>query len=171
MTLGALIPLLLLPVMVTPALAQGGEDVVGLPVGARPEPVVIEDLSGDAYDLAELVGSTPMLLEFWATWCENCAALLPEMEAAYAEFGKRVAFAAVAVAVAQSKRSIRRHLTRHPVPYPVVWDTRGRATRAFKAPTTSYIVILDASGTVTYTGVGPSQDVRGALRSLFPQAP
>ena len=90
MMLRAFIPLLLLPVMVTPALAQDGEDVVGLPVGARPEPVVIEDLSGDAYDLAEWVGSTPMLLEFWATWCENCAALLPEMEAAYAEFGKRV---------------------------------------------------------------------------------
>ncbi len=154
------------------AFAQDAEsNIVGLPIGARPDPVVIEDLDGRDYDLGELVGSKATLLEFWATWCENCRALQPELDSAFAEFGDRVAFVAVAVAVSQSKRSIRRHLERHPVPYPVRWDTSGRATRAFKAPTTSYIVILDAAGSVTYTGVGPSQDVRGALRRLVESAP
>lgn len=153
------------------ALAQGAEgNVIGLPIGARPEPVVIEDLDGQDFDLSEFVGSKVTLLEFWATWCENCLALQPELDSAFAEFGDRVTFVAVAVAVSQSKRSIRRYLERHPVPYPVRWDTRGRATRAFKAPTTSYIVILDATGAVTYTGVGPSQDVRGALRRLVESA-
>ena len=154
------------------AFAQDFEgEIIGLPLGARPAPVVIEDLDGQDNDLGQLVGSRVTLLEFWATWCENCRALQPELDSAFAEFGDRVTFVAVAVAVSQSKRSIRRHLERHPVPYAVRWDTRGRATRAFKAPTTSYIVILDASGIVTYTGVGPSQDIRGALRRLVESAP
>ena len=162
-----------LAALVAPAaFAQGAEsDVVGLPIGAQPEPVVIENLDGRDFDLSEFMGSRITLLEFWATWCENCLALQPELDSAFAEFGDRVAFVAVAVAVSQSKRSIRRYLERHPVPYQVRWDTRGRATRAFKAPTTSYIVILDASGTVRYTGVGPSQDIRGPLRRLVESAP
>ncbi|HEX9727997.1 MAG TPA: TlpA disulfide reductase family protein [Gemmatimonadales bacterium] len=160
-----LLAALALPVGV--AAAQGDGDVVGLAVGTRAEPVVLEDLDGNPHDLAAVIGSKPVLLQFWATWCENCEALRPEMEAAFAEYGDRVAFFAVAVAVAQSKRSIRRHLERHPVPYPVVWDTRGRATRAFDAPTTSYVVMLDGTGTVRHTGVGPRQDIRGALKALL----
>jgi thiol-disulfide isomerase/thioredoxin len=150
-----------------PLMAQGvGE--VGLPIGSQPQAVTIEDLDGNAYDLAQFIGTKPLLLEFWATWCELCAALMPELEAAHAEYGDRVQFVAVSVAVSQSKRSIGRHLERHPVPFPVVWDTRGRATREFQAPTTSYVVILDGSGAVVYTGVGGEQDIRGALATLTP---
>src|SRR5690606_10933167 len=48
-----------------PAAAQE----VGLPLGSRPEPVVIEDLDGTPVDLADYIGRKPVLLEFWATWC------------------------------------------------------------------------------------------------------
>lgn len=152
--------------LVGPALHAQAEGAVGLPLGTRPDPVVLEKLDGTPYDLGAVIGRQPVLLQFWATWCENCEALKPEMAAAHREYGDSVAFLAVAVAVAQSKRSIRRHLAQEPVPYPVVWDTRGRATRAFMAPTTSYVVILDASGAVAYTGVGPDQAIREALGRL-----
>ncbi len=155
-----------LAVLVARPLRGQAEGEVGLPIGTVPDPVVIEDLDGTPYDLAQVIGRQPVVLQFWATWCENCKALEPEMAAAHREYGESVAFLAVAVAVGQTKRAVRRNAAREPVPYRVVWDTRGRATRAFRAPTTSYVVILDASGTVIYTGVGPDQDVRGALRQL-----
>ena len=49
------------------------------------------------------------------------------------------------------------------MPGRVLWDTRGRATRAFQAPTTSYIVVLDAQGRVVYSGAGEEQDVVAAV--------
>lgn len=156
----------LLVTFAQPLLGQG-EDRIGLPIGDRPQAVVVEDLEGNEYDLGQFIGTKPVLLEFWATWCELCAELAPEMEAAHGEYGDRVQFVAVSVAVSQSKRSIGRHLERHPVPFPVVWDTRGRATREFQAPTTSYVVILDASGAVAYTGVGGDQEIRAALARVL----
>ncbi len=136
---------------------------VGLPIGATPDVVVIEDLDGNPVDLGEIVGTRPVLLEFWATWCPLCEALEPRLEAAHQRFGDRVEFLVVAVAVNQSQRRIRRHLEDHPLPGRVLWDTQGRATRAFMAPSTSYVVVLDAEGRVVYTGIGEDQDLEAAL--------
>jgi len=68
------------------------------------------------------------------------------------------------VAVNESQNSVRRHLTQHPMPFTFLWDADGAAVRAFQAPSTSYIVVLDANGKVVYTGVGEDQDVEGAVK-------
>ncbi len=49
------------------------------------------------------------------------------------------------------------------MPGRVVWDGRGRAARAFEAPGTGFIVILDEAGKVVYTGTGAEQDLEAAL--------
>lgn len=136
---------------------------VGIAIGTNVEPVQVEDLDGNPVDLAQYIGERPVLLEFWATWCPLCEALEPRLEAARSKYGDAFDLVLIAVAVNQNPRSIRRHLERHPLPGRVLWDTDGRATRAFQAPTTSYIVILDAEGRVTYTGVGEDQDLDAAL--------
>ena len=72
-------------------------------------------------------------------------------------FGDRVQVVAVAVAVAQTQRRVQQHLAQHNPGYPVLWDARGNAVRAFEAATTAIVVILDKDGKVAYTGVGPRQ--------------
>ncbi len=67
----------------------------------------------------------------------------------------------------QSRRSIRRHLERHPMQFRFLWDTEGRATRALHAPSTSYVVALDAQGRVAYTGLGAEQDIERAVRKAL----
>lgn len=146
----------------TPALAQTRGEI-GIAVGEVPELVEIEDLDGNPVDLSHFVGDKPVLFEFWARWCENCLALKPQLDAAQEAYGGRMEFVAIAVAVAQSKRSVRRHLEREPVPFPTFWDTGGRAVRAFLAPATSYIVILDTDGRVVYTGIGTEQNIEAAV--------
>ena len=148
---------------VAPGRLAAQEDDIGIPLGATPGPVHIEDLDGKPVDLSRYVGKQPLLVEFWATWCPLCKALLPRMEAAHRKYGDRVQFLVFAVAVNQSQMSIRRHLQAHPMALPVLWDTDGRATRAFQAPTTSYVVVLDAKGRVVYTGSGSDQDIEAAV--------
>lgn len=144
-------------------LSSASAQDVGIAIGTNVEPVQVEDLDGNPVDLAQYIGERPVLLEFWATWCPLCEALEPRLEAARSKYGDAFDLVLIAVAVNQNPRSIRRHLERHPLPGRVLWDTDGRATRAFQAPTTSYIVILDAEGRVTYTGVGEDQDLDAAL--------
>jgi len=146
-----------------PSLAVAQDDVVGIPVGQTPPAVTIQDLDGNAVDLARWVGKRPVLVEFWATWCPICAELLPKIETAHKKYGDRVDFLVVAVAVNENPNTVRRHLTRHPMPFTFLWDVNGNATRAFQAPATSYVAVLDATGMVVYTGVGADQDIEAAL--------
>jgi len=145
-----------------PALIRG-QDVIGIPVGQTPPAVTLESLNGDSVALSQWIGKKPVIVEFWATWCPICAELLPRMEAAKQKFGDRVEFIVVAVAVNQSRNTVRRHLERHPMPFTFLWDGNGAAVRAFQAPATSYIAVLDDKGRVVYTGVGADQEIESAL--------
>jgi thiol-disulfide isomerase/thioredoxin len=144
--------------------ALRAQDVIGIPVGQTPPAVMVEDLNGDTVSLARWIGTKPVIVEFWATWCPICEELLPRMEAAQKKYGDKAEFVVVAVAVNQSKSSVRRHIEKHPMPFRFVWDGNGAAVRAFQAPSTSYIAVLDSRGKVVYTGVGEDQNIEAAIQ-------
>ncbi|PYP16055.1 MAG: hypothetical protein DMD52_08710 [Gemmatimonadetes bacterium] len=146
--------------------ALAGQDV-GLPLGTTGPAVTLADLDGKVVDLGQYVGKQPVLLEFWATWCPLCKALEPSLKAAHAKYGANVTFLAVGVGVNETPASIKRHLAAAPLPFPVLYDANGAAVRAYQAPTTSYIVVLDRAGKVVYTGAGAEQDIAAVLRRLL----
>jgi thiol-disulfide isomerase/thioredoxin len=156
---------LLLVLLIALPAASAAQDV-GLAIGARPAAAQVQDLDGKAVDLGRYVGGKPALFEFWATWCELCEALEPRLAAAKRSHGDRVQFVIVAVGVGQNVRQIKRHLENHTPTGPVFFDANGAAVRAFAAPTTSYVVILDAAGKVAYTGTGSDQKIAEALAKL-----
>ena len=155
------VAILLGGIVTTPLRAQEG---VG--VGARAPVVQVHDLEGRPVDLGRYLGKQPVFLEWWATWCENCEALLPRVRAARQEVGDRVAFFGINVAVNQSPERVRRFLEKTEVPYHTLYDDEGVSTRAYGAPATSYIVIVDRAGRVAYTGTGRDQDFLPALRRV-----
>jgi thiol-disulfide isomerase/thioredoxin len=150
------------------ASAQSGEGEVGPAIGSPAPAATLEDLDGNTVQLLDYVKKgQPALIEFWAAWCENCAALQPQMDEIQKTFGDRLGMVAVAVAVGESVRRVKRHLTDHDPGYPYLWDGDGAAVRAYNASTTSVVVILDAEGRVADTGVGPEQDLIGAVKKVL----
>ncbi|HSG08251.1 MAG TPA: TlpA disulfide reductase family protein [Longimicrobiales bacterium] len=147
--------------------ASGAAQEVGLPLGTQAPPAALEDLDGNAVELLDYVRGKPALLEFWATWCENCEALQPQMDEIHARYGDRLQVVAVAVAVSQTVRRVKRHVEEHKPGYPYLWDAKGAAVRAYRAPTTSVIVVVDADGRVVYTGAGGGQDLLAAVAKVL----
>lgn len=138
----------------------------GLAVGSRAPAVVVHDLDGKPVDVGEYIGKKPVLLEFWATWCELCEQLLPRVRAAHAEFGDRVEFFGVNVTINQSAPRVRRWVEANKPPFRTLYDDEGTSTRAYGAPTTSYVVIVDRAGKIAYTGTGGTQDLSAELRKV-----
>lgn len=151
--------------LVAPASSMAQE--VGLPLGTSAPAAAVEDLDGNAVDLLDYIQGRPAIIEFWATWCENCEILQPQMDRIHAEYVDQVSVVGVAVAVSQSVRRVKRHVEDHDPGYPVLWDADGAAVRAYLAPAASTVVILDADGKVVYTGTGPSQDLIAAVEAML----
>lgn len=155
--------LFLISVLVTaPVRAQES----GIAVGSDAPVVTVRDLDGKAVDLGQYIGKKPVFLEFWATWCELCEELLPRVRAAKAAYGDRVEFLGVNVTINQSRDRVRRYLEKHQPPFRTLYDEEGTSTRAYEAPATSYVVIVDRSGKVAYTGSGGTQEFDAVLRRI-----
>jgi thiol-disulfide isomerase/thioredoxin len=146
---------------VPPAFAQNES---GIRVGSVAPAVTVNDLEGKPVNFGQWLGRKPVLVEFWATWCSNCEELLPRLREAKKLVGDRMEFLAVNVTVNQTPERVRRYLQEHDVPFRILYDDQGTSVRAYQAPATSFVVIIDAQGKVAYTGVGGDQGFEPALR-------
>jgi thiol-disulfide isomerase/thioredoxin len=140
---------------------------LGIKVGATAPGAPVETLEGQATELATLLAGKTTVMEFWATWCPNCKQLEPTIKAAHAKYKDRVQFLAVAVSLNQSVERVRAYQQRFQLPFTYVYDRRGDASDAYDAPATSYIVIVNAAGKVTYTGVGGQQNLDAAIAAAL----
>ena len=143
-----------------------GQDI-GLELGTKPAAATVETLDGDRVDLARYVGKKPVLMEFWATWCGNCTKLEPHMLAMHRKYGAQVEFLGVAVSMNQSVSRVKAYVEKHRLPWRQLFDRKGEAGGAYDAPATSYVVVLDKTGKVIYTGLGGDQDLESALRKAI----
>lgn len=89
------------------------------------------------------------------------------MQALRKEYGDRVNFVGVGVPQNQTPERQLAHATKEGIGGEFVFDRNSTAIAAYKVPHTSYVVIVDAGGTVVYTGVGPDQDLSAALKKAF----
>jgi thiol-disulfide isomerase/thioredoxin len=160
--------LYLATLLLSPLVSDGAQaQDLGIDVGAKAPAVSVQSLDGKDIPLGNYIGKTPVLIEFWATWCPNCRELMPTLLDAEKKYGKQVKFMAIAVAINQSPEKVRRWVAAHPLPHDTYYDLDGKAAGAFDAPATSYVVVLDKTGKVVYTGLGGKQDLDAAIRKAL----
>jgi thiol-disulfide isomerase/thioredoxin len=147
-----------------PRLARAQDS--GLDIGASAPSAIVQTLDGKPVDLAK-IATGPAVIEFWATWCENCEALLPTMQKAAAKYGKQVKFVSVAVSVNQSVNRVKLYVAKHGVPGEQFYDAKGDATGKWDVPATSHVVVLNKAGKVVYTGVGGDQNIEAAIKKAL----
>ncbi len=140
---------------------------MGIEIGKSPPRAAVQSLQGKPVALSKYLGKSPVLIEFWATWCPNCRELMPALLAAEKKYGSRVKFLAVAVNINQSADRVKKFLAAHPMPHETLWDADGKAAEAFDAPATSYVVVLNKKGVVVYTGLGGKQNLDAAIAKAF----
>jgi thiol-disulfide isomerase/thioredoxin len=104
------------------------------------------------------------VLEFWALWCSNCKELEPQIKQLAAKYAGKVTFISVAVSVNESPDRVKRYAEKYGLNQQLVFDTDGAATDAYSAPATSYVVVVDRSGKIVYTGLGGEQKLEAAVQ-------
>jgi thiol-disulfide isomerase/thioredoxin len=143
--------------------AISGAQESGIPVGTKAPAAKVQTLDGKTVDIGNYVGKSPMLIEFWAFWCPNCKELEPSLLALQKKYSGKVRFVGVAVSVNESRDRVKAYTTKRGYKHETVFDANGEATEAYDVPATSYVVVVDGSGKVIYTGLGGKQNLEPAL--------
>jgi thiol-disulfide isomerase/thioredoxin len=112
------------------------------------------DLSGKGLDgrpvsLASLRG-TPVLVHYWATWCEPCKVDIAQIRELYAKYGPKK-FNVVGVVLDSDKGQLAKFLAAKPIPWPQMHEVGGldgRLAEELGVLTLPTMILLDADGKV-----------------------
>ncbi|MBL8984216.1 MAG: TlpA family protein disulfide reductase [Gemmatimonadetes bacterium] len=146
-----------------PALATA-QRAIDLEIGAKAPDMALLTLDGQPANLSAYLGKTPLLMEVWATWCENCEALAPRIMAAKAKYGDKMKFLGIAVSFNQSPARVKAHMEKHGFDMETLYDKKGEADGIYGVKATSTIVVIDKSGKIVYAGAGAGQDIEAAVK-------
>jgi len=143
--------------------ALPAQDPMGLAVGTKAPGAIVQTLDGKRVDLSSYLGKGPVVLEFWALWCGNCKELEPQLLSLVKKYAGKVTFVSVAVSVNESPERVQRYIAKYGFMHQVLFDADGAATDAYSVPATSYVVVVDRTGKIVYTGLGGDQKLEAAV--------
>lgn len=127
----------------------------------------LDTLSGERFTLSELRG-TPVVLNFWATWCPPCRAELPELAAASARLAGQVAI--IGVNQAEARPDVQTFATGLSLPFPVPLDERGDASQIYRVRSLPTTFFIDRQGIIRQVQVGPVTEATlvQLLKTIYP---
>ena len=147
-------------------LTEGGGDTA-IP-GASTGPAAdfsLPDLDGRQVTLGRFFGKTPVLLVFWATWCPECKAAIPEINAlTTGPLAEKLQI--FGLDFRESREKVTLAVKSHGIRYPVLLDERGQAARAYGVVGIPTYILIDRRGNVAYRGhVLPGKEIARLLAS------
>ena len=126
--------------------AELGMLQVGVAVtGARAPDFRLKDLDLERVRLSDFRG-TPVVLNFFASWCGPCLTELPLLQAAYLR--ANLGYVVFGVATQDSRGAIEVLADDMKLTFPIVIDGDNSVTRAYRVIGPPYTFFIDANGTV-----------------------
>lgn len=148
-----------------PGAARAAYLVRAWPEGKAAPALVLADMDGKAWNLAALKGQ-PVLLNFWASWCEPCRAEMPSLEL-LARRHARAGLVVLAVNYKEAAPVIKRFLDASPFSLPILLDRDGAAAAAWTPRVFPTTVLIDRHGTPRHSVLGDLDWTGPAARELI----
>jgi len=143
-TLLLLICLLLLPGSLLAA--QVGQPLI---------PFKGNNLEGQPFDLQQSIGSKPVMLIFWASWCPSCKTEVPKVNQLAEKFRSRgMDFIAVNVGFNDTVERAQAFVQKTGMTYPVFFDATSVVTERYRLQGVPTIIVADKHGVIRFMNYG-----------------
>lgn len=138
------------------------------PAIGHPAPeITLANTDGQTFKMSDLRG-TPVVLNFWATWCAPCRAELPELQGASERLADQVAI--IAVNQGEAPADVLAFAQQLGLTFQIPLDTQTAASRAYLVRSLPTTFFVDRSGVIRRMQIGPLTEatLSQQLRSVYP---
>lgn len=156
--LSVILVLLLLVTALTscsePEAATTTQENTEAPASLAPD-FTVYDIDGNEVKLSDYLG-TPVVLNFWASWCPPCKAELPDFEEKYLAYGDKVQFLMVNLAdgTRETVETASDFIAQEGYTFPVFYDSKSVAAIEYKIRSIPATYFIDADGCIADQTVG-----------------
>lgn len=118
----------------------------------NPMDIVLLNEKGEKVRLGQMAASEPLLLYFWATWCQPCRKTQPKVSAFAEKYEGRVKVVGINVGGVDSLEDVRKYRSRYKINYPQLLDRYDEAVKSYSIYVIPTIILLDRTGEVRHRG-------------------
>jgi len=126
--------------------------------GSDEQPIFLSDLQG-----------SPVLLNFWATWCGPCRMEMPYLQQIYDEW-QVMGLVLLAINIRESSSEVDAFMQSQGLSFPVVLDSEGEIAEQYGAHRIPATFFIDVYGIIQEVKVGPfrsTAEIEDSLSRLF----
>jgi len=119
--------------------------------------LTVQDGDGNDVKLSDFAG-TPVVVNFWASWCPPCKSEMPDFDAAYEEYGDTIQFMMVNLTDGsrETVETAKDYIEKQGYSFPVYYDTTSNAAITYGIMSVPATFFIDAEG-------GPIARATGAI--------
>lgn len=139
--------------MVLPRISFSRDEAKAVPAPGFVLPVIHNGDPGSRLSLEDLKGS-PVILDFWATWCQPCAMQTPVLDRLARRHQAR-GLKVIGLNVADDEHeAAARYAQTKGLSYPIIVDATGETQRKYAVTRLPSLVIIDREGRVVHQTSG-----------------
>jgi cytochrome c-type biogenesis protein len=156
--------------MVLILLAAAVGPLFAVEIGDSAPAFVLTDIDKNYVFSKKLYGNGWILVDFYATWCENCNEELPHIEDLYAEFGDN-GFQVMLLATDDEGHSVvKPYFASKPTTVTVLVDKYKKAVEQFGVEALPTVFLVDPDGKIVFKSVGYHEEDITALKGILSDA-
>ena len=139
--------------------AQGETGEATEPAKTPAPDFTLHDVDGNTYKLSDFQGK-PVILNFWASWCDPCKMEMPAFQRKFEEYGDEINFLIVNMTdgARETVEKASGHVSTNGFTFPVFYDIEQEAAITYGVMSLPTTYFLDAEGNFVAQGRGMLTD-------------
>lgn len=113
----------------------------------------LEGLGGDSYSLTDKPAK-PVLINFWASWCDPCRLEAPILNRLYDQYNSRLEIFGVNVTKYDRHKDVKQFVASLDLKYPILMDQRGEVFSAYKGMAFPMSILVGTDGRIKEVMLG-----------------
>lgn len=111
-------------------------------------PFQLPDINDKKYNVTRIIDNKPIIINFWATWCEPCIDEIPTLNKLYSKYSKKISFFAVTSLKKDSKKNILEFKKKYQFEIPILIDSDNSVFKKYSIRFFPTSFLIDNNGMI-----------------------